>query len=216
MMDATTIRQRYAARGWQGLRVAAIDLETTGLSCWADEVIEVAVWTADVSLGLTPAGDPRLLVEPGASYVALCGAREVPPRITDLTGISPWLVRDLPGFAETWDARCTPLLVGVDLLVAHNADFEAGFLSAQTCGTWPAWWLDTRILAAAIDGADRFAKGYRLGDVAARYGLPWRGPAHRASPDAQMCLQVLEVLINEGLWQGPADALLAQRAWLDR
>lgn len=215
-MDHTQIAQRFADRLWDGLTLAAIDLETTGLSCWADTVIEVAVYTATVRVCVSAAGELRLAVEPGASFVALCGAREVPPRIEALTGIRTELVRELPGFAETWDALCLPLVQGADLLVAHNADFEAGFLSAQTCGTSQAWWLDTRILACELDGADRFAKGYKLGDLATRYALPWRGPAHRAAADAQMCLQLLEALLNDAAWATPAAALAAQRRWLDR
>lgn len=197
---------------WPSTLLASIDLETTGLSPWADRIIEVAV--------ILQTGHVR------DSWRRRCHpGRPVPKRITNLTGISDEDLETCPRF----DQLEFPYTDGA-LRVACNADFEAAFIAAELA-RYPERslattadlarpcdiWLDVQLLARALDGAARHAKGYRLTEMAERFGLQWHGTAHSALADADMALQVLWRLVAEhGDQVGtPEEALILQRLYMD-
>jgi DNA polymerase III epsilon subunit family exonuclease len=116
---------------------AVIDLETTGLSDDArSEILEVGA----------------VLVDPGVATVAtietlLRPAREVPPAITRLTGITRELVAGAPEL-ERVRSDLAKRLAG-RALVAHNADFEKFFLERDVMREAAgARFLDTQDLVA--------------------------------------------------------------------
>ena len=213
-MNERQILNRYSGKSWADVDLIGIDLETTGLSPWADEITEVAVFVGRH----TDNG-----IDCPLSFSSLCNVtRPIPPRIEELTGIYTSFLQTCPDFVEVWANKIDPLTTGkvFPLWVAHNAEFEANFLSHHLpYGLWNspyAWWLDTMILAKAADRETRrFAKGYKLMDLAERFEIQPRGPLHRAETDADLCLRVLQRLIQHGQWQTPVDALMAQRWWMD-
>src|SRR5437588_2142652 len=92
-----------------------VDLETTGGSAMYDRVMEVAA--IRVENGVVQDRFERL-VEPGVP---------IPPFVTRITGINASLVRGHPSFDSLLpDLR--GLFEGA-VLVAHNASFDANFLS---------------------------------------------------------------------------------------
>ena len=94
-----------------------LDFETTGLSPWEDEIIEV---------GMVRYVDGQ----EDAVYETYVNPLEpIPPRITKLTGISDEDVADAPTMKtvihDIWE------FIGDLPVVAHNAPFDVGFLSAN-------------------------------------------------------------------------------------
>ena len=92
----------------------SIDLETTGLLPKEDCIIEIAAVRF------------RDGKEEAVYHSYLNPGREVPERITELTGITPDMVKDAPQFADV----CTEILdfIGEDVLMAHHISFDFAFL----------------------------------------------------------------------------------------
>lgn len=210
--DIINYCKRYRWLDWDTTLLASIDVETTGLSPWADCIIQVAV--------ILQTGQSRdswaRLVDPG---------RKLPKRITNITGLQD---QDLVGRSYFGTAIAhAPDIYGA-LRVACNADFDAAFLVFEMYryggyATSPSWldpvamWLDVQLLARALDGADRRAKGYRLVEMAEKFKLTWQGNAHTALADADMALQVLAALRERHPDQlaTPEDALILQRLYMN-
>jgi len=155
-------------------RIVALDLETTGLTCATDRIVELAAvsWQDGEETGAFEA-----LVNPG---------RPMPPEVIAVHGITDAMVRDQPPIAEVLPAFLD--FCRADMVVAHNAPFDIGFLRAECarCGLilFPSKITDTCALARQrLPGSPN----YRLETLAAGLG---RGEkqAHRALRDARDCL----------------------------
>lgn len=115
--------------------------------------------------------------------------RKIPPFIRQLTGISDKMVRGAPGVAEALQSLRT--FVGRDLLVAHNAPFDLGFLVANG---WDR-------AHPVLDSLDLFRlthpdlQSHGLAAAATRYGLEFRH--HRAGEDARVTAQLVGLLRDE-------------------
>ena len=159
--------------------VVVLDFETTGLSPrGGDRITEVAA----------------LRVQNGKvieRYVTLVNAGvRIPSFITGLTGITNEMVASAPPAKRV--IRELADFLGDDIVVAHNAGFDHGFLTAEAQrGGLPA--RDYRTLCT-MRLARRLAPGlgsYRLSAVAAHLGVTYGGAAHRAEADAQVTADVL-------------------------
>lgn len=98
------------------LKLAFVDLETTGTTATLDRITEIGIVLVDET-GVT---EWSSLVNPG---------RPIPPMIQSLTGITNDMVRGAPAFAEI-APQVMRLLEG-RTFVAHNARFDYGFLRAE-------------------------------------------------------------------------------------
>ena len=184
------------------LEFAVIDLETTGWSPGVAAITEIAA--VRVRAGRRR-GEFASLVNPGVP---------VPPGIEDLTGISdsmlaaaPRLAAVLPGLLE---------FAGGCVLVAHNAPFDVGFLTAACaeCGrAWPGFTvLDTVMLARQLmDPND--VPDCKLGTLAGFFRAR-TAPSHRALADARATADVLDWLIRRLTHRG-ITTLDQLRAWPD-
>lgn len=97
-----------------GQPIVCLDLETTGGRPQQDRILEIGMVT------LAPGREPRewsQLLDPGCS---------VSPYITQLTGIHPNMLRDMPRFEDI--AASLALHLQGHILVAHNARFDLAFL----------------------------------------------------------------------------------------
>ncbi len=170
-----------------------VDLETTGARASAapggeaDAITEIG---AVKVRGGTVLGEFATLVDP---------QRGIPPQIVRLTGITTAMVSDAP----TIDTALPLFLEFAGLgsgsvLVAHNAGFDVGFLSAAAlrCGIgWPrppvlcTVRLARRVLSRDEAPSVRLAELTRLFAIAAR-------PTHRALADARATVDVLHTLID--------------------
>lgn len=166
-----------------GIRLLAVDTETTGLSPAAgDRLVEVArVEIADGALG----EDWSSLVRPG---------RPIPPEASRVHGITDAMVADAP----------EPGPVGLALrdacgelpLVFHNAPFDLPFLIQMFRDAGAPGLLnpivDTLGLARGLSGTGSNS----LGALASRYGLPPER-AHRALGDARTTARLFLALAAE-------------------
>ena len=158
---------------------ACFDFETTGFSPKRDRVIEVAVVT--VTHG-TVGSSWTSLINPGD---------DVELGATHIHGIKRDWIRSAPSFAEI--AGTLFSLLDGKVLVAHNANFDLGFLRSEMSraqllakGTlFPHW--DTM---KAADFAPSLPASRKLVDVAAAFGVEIAN-AHQALDDA---LAVAEIV----------------------
>ena len=158
---------------------ACFDFETTGFSPKRDRVIEVAVVT--VTQG-TVGSSWTSLINPGD---------DVELGATHIHGIKRDWIRSAPSFAEI--AGTLFSLLDGKVLVAHNANFDLGFLRSEMSraellpkGTlFPHW--DTM---KAADFAPSLPASRKLIDVAAAFGVEITN-AHQALDDA---LAVAEIV----------------------
>ncbi len=91
------------------------DLETTGLDKRKDRITEIG---AVKIKGGQVTGSFSTLINPG---------KDIPAKITELTGITNDMVKDSPSQQEILPAFVE--FIGDSVLVAHNAGFDTGFLN---------------------------------------------------------------------------------------
>jgi DNA polymerase-3 subunit epsilon len=161
-----------------------VDVETTGWRPGQAALTEIGA--VRLSGGKLTA-EFSALVNPGMP---------IPPRITELTGITDDMVRDVPAAGDV-----LPLFLEFAagaILTAHNAPFDTAFL-ADACHrnglTWhPGPVVDTAVLARIVlrrgEVADR-----RLATLATHFGTGTT-PNHRALADARATAEVLSCLIT--------------------
>ena len=103
-------------------RLVLFDTETTGLQFSRDEIIEFAAVVVECR-----SGKPAIIQEYD-QLIALSPGGFVPPKITELTGISTQDLRE-KGLPKTRVARdISEMLQGNCLLLAYNAHFDLSFL----------------------------------------------------------------------------------------
>lgn len=136
-----------------------VDVETTGLAPDSDRMIEVSA----------------LRVRDGVvvdTYSALvCQECGVPPKIEALTGITGALLREVGNEeGDVLDALLS--FIGKDLLVAHNAGFDVGFINAA-CRRAARMELTNRVEDTLALAKRRVpdAESYRLRELAKELGL---------------------------------------------
>lgn len=158
-----------------------LDLETTGFSFRTEKITEV---------GIMKVKDGEVIDE-FSCFVN--PEKPIPQRVVEVTNITDDMVKD----AETIDKVMPKILefVGDSVLVAHNADFDIGFLkyNAQNLGLkLENTYLDTLRLAK-----DLFPdyKKYKLGKIAENLGIKVE-VAHRALDDVDTTVKVLNVMLK--------------------
>ena len=167
--------------------IVVLDFETTGLTPTADRIIEIgAVKIADGVI----TEEFSMLCDPGIP---------LPPKITDITGITSAMLAGKPPAAE--GVKQLMAFIGNLPVAAHNAPFDIGFLKAElrrAGQTFFAPVIDTLQLARRIYPG---RKSYRLGAICRMLKIKLTN-AHRAVHDAAAtakCLhQMMLVLEKRG------------------
>lgn len=181
-------------RSLEGATYVVFDLETTGLSNRLNEIIEFgAVKMVDREI----VDRKQLFIKP---------RKPIPANISNLTHITQKDVDGAKPIEEVLDELLN--FIGDSILVAHNAQFDVGFMNAAClqCGKEPLInpVIDTFPLSQALIDMKR----YKLGAVCRHYGVSYDGEgAHRADYDADVLSQVLCHMINDLVRQGKADTL---------
>ncbi len=156
--------------------IVAFDIETTGLNAGSDRMTEIG---AVIFSGDEVKESFNTFVDPGM---------HIPAEITQLTGIRDSDVQGAPSEAEALKAFLD--FVGGRPLVAHNASFDVGFMSAAAdrCGVeFDPVYLDTLTLSQALLPD---LKRHKLDMVSNRLSLPDFNH-HRASDDALVCGRIM-------------------------
>ena len=159
----------------------AFDLETTGLSSRNDRIIEIgAVLIKDGKEidRFQTFVDPQVPLE---------------KKTTELTGITDAMLRGAPKIEEALPKFLA--FVGDRVLVAHNADFDTGFIRAACSRLGLAYTFtsaDTLILAQNL--MPQLGK-HKLDVVANALSLP-EFNHHRAADDAVICGQIMSRFVS--------------------
>ena len=167
------------------------DLETTGISCIYDEVIEISA--VKVRNGKI-VDEFSALVNPG---------RHIPAQASMVNNITDDMVARAPAFDEVLPRFLA--FIGDDVLVGHNIhSFDMKFIY-RDCEkyfhqTLTNDYVDTLKFAKMVFPEWRHR---RLGDLAQYYGISTAG-AHRALADCRMNQQVFELMAKE--WKGAEEA----------
>lgn len=166
---------------------SVLDIETTGLDPSRDHIVQIA--------NVRCRGDGAV-TQRWSTYVCPvdgnCGGAGA-----EIHRIPPHLIRGAPSFAEI----APELASGLDgsVVVAHNLDFDLGFLKAESraCGRRvpDAARLCTRNLAKEAGPAGDHHDHHDLGFLCGSYGVPILN-AHRADADAEATAALLPRLLH--------------------
>jgi DNA polymerase-3 subunit epsilon len=164
-----------------------VDLETTGGSPADSEITEIG---AVKVRGGRLLGEYKTFVNPGLP---------IPAFITVLTGITDAMVVDAPVIAELLPGFLQfPGPASETVFVAHNAQFDLGFLKAAAKKhgySWPKYpVLDTVRIARQVMTKEEVPNN-KLGSLAAFFGAQTT-PNHRALDDARATVDVLHGLFD--------------------
>jgi DNA polymerase III subunit epsilon len=159
-------------------RACFVDVETTGLSAWKEEIVELAACLfefcrdsgklldiVDCYVGLREPGVP---VSPGAARVHGLGPEQLRGQRLD-------------------HARVEAMFHSADFLVAHNASFDRGFVTRLFPQSKQMTWL------CSMTGVDWYGKGFHsrgLQNLLRDHGIEVRR-AHRAEDDVRGALELL-------------------------
>lgn len=159
-----------------GKLFTAIDVETTGLDNFHHKIVEIACVRYCDGKAVDSYSS---LVNPG---------RDIPEEAFRISGISDEMVADKPFFAEIYKDFLD--FIGDSLLVAHNVQFDLGFINSAlaTCG-------NSYLSNDYIDTLDMARKAWpgrrscALQKLASDFSLEVNA-AHRAEDDARVCMKV--------------------------
>ena len=160
----------------------AFDLETTGLSSQNDTIIEIG---AVVMKNGQETDRFQTFVDPG---------RKLEKKIIDLTGITDDMLVGAPKIGEVMPKFLE--FVGDRVLVAHNADFDVGFVRAECRRLGLAFnptSADTLILSQNLL---QHLNKFKLNIVADALSLP-EFNHHRAADDAVTCGLIFDRLVKK-------------------
>ena len=161
------------------------DLETTGLSCKYDHIIEFG---AIKMKNQTVTDRIQMFIKPPVP---------IPGYITSKTNITNDMVRNAKSFQDACDEIVE--WIGDGVLVAHNATFDFHFLNEELRRIGKPLLtntvIDTLDLARAVL-PDR--RAYRLGNISRYYHVPYdEEVAHRADYDAEALAGVFIYLLKD-------------------
>ena len=180
------VDSRIAVHGNQNIDLnssyVAFDLETTGLSSRNDKIIEIGAVLMENGQEVSRF---QTFVDP---------EQRLSNQTTELTGITDDMLRGAPKLQEIFPAFLE--FVGDRVLVAHNAEFDTGFIRAacqQLGNPYKFTSVDTLVLSQnLLSHLGRF----KLNLVANALGLP-DFTHHRAADDAVTCGLIMAKLAEK-------------------
>ena len=183
--DALTIVRNPTDTLIDDAEYISFDLETTGLSCYFDHVIEFGAVKVKNHMVV---GRKQMFIKPPVP---------IPPYISAKTNITNEMVRDAVSFEEAADELVE--WIGDGVLVAHNATFDYYWMNEELrrLGRPPLTntVIDTLDMARAVL---RERKAYRLGNIARNYRVSYdEEVAHRADYDAEALYGVFTHLLRD-------------------
>ena len=166
---------------WERRSYAALDVETTGLEPYSDRVLEIGIvlFSFDSEGALVEGRTWQSLLNPGIS---------IPASATAIHGITDFDVFASPFFREL-AAELATLLEG-RVMVAHNAPFDAGFISEEYSRLGknaPIREMADSLVLLRKAVPNLFS--YSLGKAAFVLGVE-TGTSHRALDDARTCMKL--------------------------
>lgn len=159
---------------------AVVDVETTGLSCQSDKIIEIAA---------VKVSDGRIV----DLFESLVFADYIPFRATMVHGIDSYMLRDAPRLEAVKD-RFAKFTEGC-VLAGHNIRrFDMHFLRREFGVSADALCVDTINISKMLFPCERY---HNLDAIAARMSFR-NSNHHRAAGDALVTAQILCEFLNIG------------------
>jgi DNA polymerase-3 subunit epsilon len=165
------------------VRLVVADVETTGLSD-DDRIVEIALVEM---LGTSETGRVfHSFVNPGIP---------IPPAVTSIHGITDAAVRRSPRFAAI--AREIADFVGGAWFVAHNAEFDVGFINRELEAAGVSVLIRPERSLCTMSMADAVIGTRELNQVCDRLGVDRSGRSkHGALIDARLCARAFAKLLS--------------------
>jgi len=183
--------------------VVILDIETTGFSpVSGDKIIEIG---AIKMLDDNVVGIFNTLINP---------RRDIPPKITELTGITNEMVKKAPPAVDV----VTTLIkfIGTDTVVTHNVSFDRAFLEH----TFMSAGFKKRFeYFCTLNNARKNLKnvpGYKLQILKYHFNLLEIGDIHRALADSFVTAQLYLILIGKFTEQTPEKLRVQMEHLLDK
>lgn len=151
----------------------AIDVETTGLSPVANELIEVSAIKYKQGKKID-------------TYTRLIKPKvEIPYHITRITGITNQMVKDAPSVEEVMPELIS--FVGDAAIVAHNANFDYKFIQSYSGNSFSK----NELIDTVPIGRKLYPElpNHKLGTIAKHIGITEDG-FHRAEFDCECCAKI--------------------------
>lgn len=151
----------------------AIDVETTGLSAFANELIEVSAIKYD---GNKKIDTFSTLIRPKV---------QIPYYITKITGITNDMVKNAPEVEEVMPESIR--FVGESPIVAHNANFDYKFIQNYSNNSFSK----NQVIDTVPIGRKLYPElpNHKLGTIARHIGITEEG-FHRAEFDCECCAKI--------------------------
>lgn len=158
------------------LDLTVFDFETSGLDPEKERVIEMAA--LKIHKGVIVGSFNCFIKHP----------EPLSQKITELTGITDDDLKD--GFEEDIAFKLLKQFMGNNIIVAHNAGFDLGFLHFSRMRLFNQSFANSFIDTLTI-ARDRDVFPHKLTDLTTRYELEMEG-AHRALNDVYGCYKLLQ------------------------
>ena len=166
------------------MKIAGLDLETTGVETDTDVIVEVCVSIRDTANNFAVVDEFHTLVNPG---------RPIPPETTEIHGITDAMVADKPKFPEV-AGRIQAMLDGC-AVGGHNVEFDISILGRmlRECGL-----AGVPVGTPTFDTmhVERRVNGHKLEAMYKRYTGKALDDAHSANVDVQAYFDVLRAQIS--------------------
>ena len=176
----------------EGSEWIIFDTETTGLSNKNDRIIQISAMKFKVESG------ELVKVDELNQYIKQ--PYPLPVKITEITGITDDILSDKPFEKDVFYSVIFPYFGNNPIIVPHNQKFDVGFLKNmyQRYGEFlePEVALDTIEMARDIIPYEDI-KSYKLGVIAAFYGVDKDISFHNAMDDVTATSRILKIFINE-------------------
>ena len=188
----------HEAWGLDDTSFIVFDLETTGAKAPPCRIIEIGAYR--VKNG-SIADEFHALVNPEI---------EVPPFISALTGISNEMVRSAPPFAEVVPQFLE--FIGDSVLVAHNAQFDMGFLNHEIGKVFEDYrmWCPSLCTVQLSRKLLPMVRNHKLKTLAEHFSVELVNH-HRAGPDAKATAEIFVHLLADLRRLGINDFAAAHR-----
>ena len=163
------------------------DIETTGLSSQNERITEIGAVKIKKGVVLE---EFNTFVNP---------QKPIPPKIVEITGINDMMVADAPLEAEAIEKFLN--FIGDCTLIAHNSEFDTGFISAAARRTGKKFenaHIDTMKMARLVLPE---LQNHRLETVVSHLGLD-KFNHHRASDDARVTAMIFNKMLDRFIQNG--------------
>lgn len=170
-----------------------IDVETTGGKADNDRITEIAAYKVQYGEIIDEFSS---LVNP---------QRRIPYFIQKLTGISNELVASAPLFSEI--AGQLSEFIGDSIFVAHNVNFDYGFVRAELARCGYPLQLPKFCTVVQMRRAYPGLTSYSLGKLAQHFDIPLHNH-HRAAADARATVELLKLIQAKTVVGVPQEAVL--------